>query len=110
MSQVGSILARTSTLLSGNQLLTSLRSGQRELLDLQRQISTGLAVQRPSDAPDKTAAILSLRDKLSERAQHEKNLQFTSSFLNVTDQALGDISTLPAGSEDGCFESDRDRQ
>ena len=67
MSGISSIFARTSTLMSSNQLLARLRDTQLDLLEAQKQITTGQQVLRPSDAPDKASAILYLRQSLAAR-------------------------------------------
>lgn len=90
MSQFNSIVGRTTTIQSSNQLLASLRRTQFDLLTRQDEISTGVRVSKPSDAPADTSAILGLQNRLEVREQDERNLQFSLSMLNNTDQALGD--------------------
>jgi len=94
MSQFNPISARTTTLLTTNSLLSSLRKTQVDLLEKQEQISTGLLVRKPSDAPADTSAILKLQGKLEAREQFENNLQFALSMLNNTDQGLGDALNI----------------
>ena len=94
MSQLGPIAARTTTLLTTNSLLSSLRNTQVDLLKRQEQISTGLLVSKPSDAPADTSGILKFQGKIEAREQFENNLQFALSMLNNTDQGLGDALNI----------------
>jgi len=95
MTQFNPIAGRTTTLMSSNQLLSSIRRTQTDLLKRQNEISTGLRVSRPSDAPADTAAILKLQSTLEAREQHEGNMQFAQSVLNNADQGLSDaLNTL----------------
>lgn len=94
MSGISSIFARTSTLMSSNQLLARLRDTQLDLLEAQKQITTGKQVLRPSDAPDKASAILYLRQSLAAREQHGRNLDHAWNVLNYADQALGDTNAV----------------
>lgn len=100
MSQLNSIAGRTTTLLSSDRLLASLRRTQAELLTGQDQISTGLKVTKPSDAPSDTSAILKLQGKLEARDQYEQNLQFAINLLNNTDQGLADAFIMMQESHD----------
>ncbi len=90
VSQIG----RTSTLMASDQLLSSLRRTQLQLLDAQRAVSTGIDVATPSEFPARTAAILNLQQRLEGRAQHERNLGAARTLLNSTDAALSDVSDL----------------
>ncbi len=94
MSQFNPIAGRTTTLLSTNQLLTSLRRTQASMLNSQEQISSGLQVAKPSDQPADASAILKLQGQIEARGQYEQNLQFALSQLNNTDQALGDAHDI----------------
>jgi flagellar hook-associated protein 3 FlgL len=94
MSQFNPIAGRTTTLMSSNQLLASLRRTQSDMLDKQIAISTGLQVTKPSDAPSDTSAIQKLQAKLEARDQHDGNLDFAIGILNNTDQGLGDALNI----------------
>ncbi len=100
MSQFNTIAGRVSSLLSSDRLMASLRRTQTDLLNTQDQISTGLKVNAPSDAPADTSSILSLQNKLESREQFERNLQFSLSLLNNTDQGLADAFNIVLESHD----------
>jgi len=88
MSGINSIFARTSSLMMGDQLLSRLRTTQLELLEVQKRISTGKDVLRPSDDPAHVSSILFLRGMQREREQQDRNLQHALSSLNNIDAAL----------------------
>jgi len=94
MSSIPSSFSRTSTQLTSNQLLTQLHRIQKDLAEAQISISTGKQVNKPSDAPAKTSAILLLRSQLDARSQHERNLNHIASMLNNVDQALADSNNI----------------
>jgi flagellar hook-associated protein 3 FlgL len=94
MSRITSFNTRTSFLLSGDQLLSTLRKTQLELQKAQEQISTGKKVNRPSEMPSQVSSALLLRESLRRRERFDRNLQAALSTLNVTDQALGDATDL----------------
>lgn len=85
---------RTTSLLGSQKLLAALQRTQRELQDAQNEISTGIAVNRPSEAPSQISAILTLQSGLETREQHERNLTYAQSFLNTADDAMGDANSI----------------
>ena len=94
MSQISSNVTRTTSLSVTDQLLSALRKTQGALATAERQIATGSAVERPSDAPDKIAAILLLESRFEARVQEEKNVNHGASMLDNVDSALSDISEI----------------
>jgi flagellin-like hook-associated protein FlgL len=94
MSQVGNIAGRSTSLAISDALLSSLRRTQTGLTKAQEEISTGKAVEKPSDAPSKIAAILLLQGSLARRVQQGNNLQNAGATLDTTDQSLGDATDL----------------
>ncbi|MEM6392192.1 MAG: flagellin [Planctomycetota bacterium] len=91
---VSPLTSRTADLLSSQLSLQRLQETQSGLLEAQRQSSTGLAVEKPSDEPARVATILTLKNNITERDQVEKNLQFGINVLDTADQALGDASDI----------------
>ena len=78
--------------MSSSQLLSSLQRTQRELIDVQRAISTGTQVSSPSAAPARTSAILLLQQQLEARTQHENNLARALGIMNTVDGALSEAT------------------
>jgi len=94
MTQIGTNFIRTSTMMSSTNLLSALRRTQLELLDVQTQISTGLKVNRPSDAPQTVSAILELQDQMRRREQDERNLALAIPVLGEADSSLGELASI----------------
>ena len=94
MSRIGSYYARTTPLMLSGNLYARLRETQSELLQKQKEITTGKSVLRPSDAADKSPAILYLRERLLTRGQHDENIQQSLSILDNADAALADATEL----------------
>jgi len=94
MSRIATNLTRTTSIQVTDQLLSALRNTQRQLATVERQIATGKAVEKPSDAPDKIAAILLLESRLEARAQEEKNVVHGAGVLSNVDSALNDVTDI----------------
>lgn len=94
MSIFNPIVGRTSTLLTSNNLLSSLRRTQIKMFEAQNQLATGLRVNTPSQAPASTAAILSLQAQQEIREQHENNLQFAIGLANNIDHDLNEAHNI----------------
>ncbi len=93
-SSIGITESRTTMLSTSTQLLASLRNTQRALLEIQQQISTGRALNKPSDDAVRTSTVLMLESQIDARNQHERNLQHALGLLNTTDAALADATEL----------------
>ena len=65
-----------------------------ELKNIQEQIATGKRINKPSDDPIATTQALRLRKVLSQIDQYGENIEHGSSWLKVTDVALGTIDQL----------------
>lgn len=94
MSTIGSSIPRSTSQMVSNQLLSSLRRIQAEMLEQQQAITTGYGVARPSSAPEKTAAIQLLRQQVIAREQHDQNLNHALSLLNFADSSLSDVNSI----------------
>jgi flagellar hook-associated protein 3 FlgL len=94
MSGIRHVYARTTPLLLSNQLYSKLRQTQSEMLQRQKEITTGKTVIRPSDEPARVSGIQFLNQQLAARAQHERNIEHALSVLNNTDAAIADATSL----------------
>jgi flagellar hook-associated protein 3 FlgL len=74
--------------------LGSITRSNIELMQLQMQLATGLAINRPSDDPIGASTVLVLDDLLERRDQRMRNLSHAQSMLSSVDVALGDASSL----------------
>lgn len=94
MSSIPSSLTRTSLGLTSASLQGHLHQSNLALLRVQTELSTGLKVNKPSDAPQSVTAISLLRAQLERFTQRQANLNRAEGAINVTDQALADASDL----------------
>lgn len=94
MSGIRNVYGRTTPLLLSNQLYARLRETQNELLQKQKEITTGKSVQRPSDGAEKVSGILYLRQMLQTRQQEARNLEHALGVLNNADAAISDATDI----------------
>lgn len=94
MPGITPIISRTSTLLASQNALSRIQETQRGVFEAQDQITTGRAINRPSDAAAKVSSVLYLQNLLAERGQQRKNLDSSANFLNFADQGLADANNI----------------
>jgi flagellar hook-associated protein 3 FlgL len=70
------------------QYLADLEKNQTQLQQLQAQISSGIAVQQPSDNPTAISAILQTQTAISNNQQIQTNLGSVTAEANTADSAL----------------------
>lgn len=87
-------LARVSNLLQTDVSTQQITQTQRELLEVQNQLSTGQRLNTPSDDPGDSAIVLQLQKTLDQRDAYSKNLQNAQSQLGEVDSSLGDLGDL----------------
>lgn len=75
-----------------NQALRSSRDLMSEIGDLQRSISSGLRVHRPSDDPAATGGIMRTSSSLRAMEQHRENLNQARSRLSLEDRVLDQVT------------------
>ena len=79
---------------AGQVFLSNLSQVQNSLNQAQLQVSSGLAVNEPSDAPDEVSAILQLHAAIAAGQQTTTNLTSVQSEVTTGDQSLESVSTL----------------
>ena len=94
MSSIPSNLARVPNLLVSQIVQSSLTRTQRDILQLQIQLSSGKRVNRASDDPVAASSISVLDDLIERRDQRLRNLSHSDSVLGNVDAALGDASEM----------------
>jgi flagellar hook-associated protein 3 FlgL len=72
-------------------VLNNLANDLQSMQTVENQLSTGLAVTKPSDNPLATSQIMSLNTNISMQSMYYSNMQSGSGFLSTTDSALSDI-------------------
>lgn len=60
----------------------------------QRDISSGYRILRPSDDPTGTARVQVLKESLALNEQHGRNVNMAKDFLNSTETALSQVTTI----------------
>lgn len=102
-------------MLAGDQLLSSLRRTQAQLLKAQSEL-TGNKVNVPSDAPESASIILSVQQQLARRQQQQDNLTHAEGVLGGVDTALASVTEIlrqalnVAKSQDDILSDDVTRQ
>ncbi len=94
MTSFPSNIGRVPTLLASQMAAGQLGNTQRLLLNLQVQMATGRAVNRPSDDVIATSMITVLDDVIERRDQRLRNLSHAEATLNNVDASLGDVSDM----------------
>jgi flagellin-like hook-associated protein FlgL len=97
MSIVPAGLGRVSNMLLRQQSLAAITRTNVDLLEVQTQISSGKQVNRLSDDPVRSSAILTLNQTLNLNGQRDRNLQHASAALNVLDSTLGQATEQVQG-------------
>jgi flagellar hook-associated protein 3 FlgL len=77
-----------------DKLLTNIQANSRRFERLQEEVATGKRIIRPSDDPTGTVTALTLRSADAVNAQSLKNIDLAEGWLNATDVALQDVSTI----------------
>jgi len=74
--------------------LRSLSKSQQREFAIQEQLSDGKAIHRPSDDPVKTVRSLRFNTNLAMNEQFTQNLQDAQSWMDNTDGAMKDLSSI----------------
>jgi flagellar hook-associated protein 3 FlgL len=79
---------------AGQVFLSNLSQVQNSLNQAQLQVSSGVAVNEPSDAPDEISAILQLHATIAANQQTTTNLTSVQSEVTTGDQSLESVTAL----------------
>ncbi len=82
------------------QVNRSITKNRTEMANLQNQAATQKRVTRPSDDPISAARVLGERVDLRGNEQYIKNLNYAKSFLDYSEQSLGDLSDIIVRAKD----------
>lgn len=83
---------RVADKMSYNQVNGNLQKNRLEMNDLQNQAATQKRINKPSDDPAAAARVLTARTDERGSRQFIKNINIARSFLEFTDQSLGELS------------------
>ncbi len=75
-----------------NQVTRNLQKNRSEMVDLQNQAATQKRVTKPSDDPIAAARVLASKTEERASSQFIKNINVARSFLEFSDQSLGELS------------------
>ncbi|MBM4417051.1 MAG: flagellar hook-associated protein 3 [Chloroflexi bacterium] len=87
-------MVRVTDRLLVDKLLSSLQSNTQRFDRFQEQVATGRRILRPSDDPTGAVTSLLIRSNDTDLAQSQLNLDLAEGWLNATDVALQDLSTI----------------
>ncbi|MFI4898538.1 MAG: flagellin [Phycisphaerales bacterium JB059] len=94
MTSSPSGIGRVPHLLRNQTSLALLGKTNAELFKLSQQLSTGLAISRPSDDPIRAASISVIDDRLERSEQVLRNLEYATGALSVIDNTLTEAQNL----------------
>lgn len=83
---------RVADKMSYEQVNSNISKNRSQMSELQNQAATQKRVTKPSDDPMAASRVLGSRIDLEGNKQFLKNLNYAKSFLDFTDQSLGDLS------------------
>ena len=76
------------------RLLAQMQDAQKQLLQVEQQLSSGKRIQLSSEDPSSAGRAVTLQRLLEGKVQLQKNLATSESFLNATDSALSSVADL----------------
>lgn len=82
---------RVTSQMTARNTLRDLQGNLTSLADLQRKMSSGKQITRPSDDPYGSSRALELRNEVAGLQQYQKNVDDGTSWLDASDTALGKI-------------------
>ncbi|HTY37982.1 MAG TPA: flagellar hook-associated protein FlgL [Bacteroidota bacterium] len=77
-----------------DNFMSSVNQARERIVDLQTKIATGKSVQKPSDDPRATNAILRLQASLASNSQYSDNVADGSGVAQATSQTLDQFSSI----------------
>lgn len=83
---------RVADKMNFDQVNRNLAKNRKEMADLQNKAATQKSVTKPSDDPVAAARVLTARVDLTGNTQFNKSLGYAKSFLEFTDQSLGELT------------------
>jgi flagellar hook-associated protein 3 FlgL len=87
-------ITNVSSILQSSLLAQSIDGTQAQLLQVENELSTGQAVNQPSDNPSAASMILQLNQTASRQTSYSTSINSASSQLAETDSSLGNLTTL----------------
>lgn len=77
-----------------NNFLSDMQTNLANMQTLQKQMTTGHVINKPSDDPFKAARAMQLTTSINTNKQYNDNIKDVSSTLDTTDTALGQVGDV----------------
>jgi flagellar hook-associated protein 3 len=87
-------ISQVSNLMQSNLLTGQIDTTQSQLLKIENELSTGQAVNVPSDNPAASSIIIQLQQTLSRQQNYNDTINSASAQLSQTDSSIGNLTTL----------------
>ena len=87
-------ISQVSNLMQANVLSQQIDSTQTQILQVENELSTGKAVNTPSDNPAAAAIIMQLNQSLNRQQSYNDTINSVGAQLSQTDSSLGNLNTL----------------
>jgi flagellar hook-associated protein 3 FlgL len=85
---------RVTNQMMANNFLTDMNNNMENLNKLQRQMTSGKEISKPSDDPTKVARAMQLQTDINTNTQYGQNITDASNWLNTTDTSLGQVGDV----------------
>lgn len=83
---------RVTSAMTARHTIRDLNGGMNTLSALQRKMSSGMEITRPSDNPYGTSKALALRGEVEGLQQYQRNVDDGTAWLNASDAALSKVA------------------
>lgn len=93
-----------------NTVINNLNTSMRRMNRLQEQLSSGKAIARPSDDPAGVARAMIIHTTQNDIEQYQKNIADATTWMNVTDAALGQMEEALIKARDKVLQAANDTQ
>jgi flagellar hook-associated protein 3 FlgL len=94
MSVIPIGLTRISSLMQADLTSQNIDGTQAELLKVENELSTGQAINTPSDNPSAASMIMQLQQSLNTQQTYNDTINTATAQLSETDSSLGNLTTL----------------
>jgi flagellar hook-associated protein 3 FlgL len=94
MSVAPTGISNVSNLMRSTLLTQQINGTQTQLLNVENELSTGLAVNTPSDNPAAAAVIMQLQQALSTQQSYNDTINTVTAQMSETDSSMGNLTTL----------------
>ncbi|MFL0269675.1 flagellar hook-associated protein FlgL [Candidatus Clostridium radicumherbarum] len=85
---------RVTNKMLSNSFLTDMNTNLQNMQKLQKQMTSGKEINKPSDDPAKVARAMQLTTDINANKQYNTNISNTTNWLDTTDTALGQAGTV----------------